>query len=89
MIDLKQAIKIAKEHGQDLFEGAAVSVEEFEREIYRGKEAWVITLALPRRADSVNPLSRLSLGSLEYKKFYIDLETGEMLGMKIRELANR
>ena len=98
MIDVKTAIQIAKDHAKDLFDGASVGVEEFERESYDGRPVWVITLSLPKRqaADSADappgalgPLSRLMNPSTEFKRFFVDEESGKILAMKIREFAYR
>lgn len=98
MIDVKTAIRIAKDHAKELFVDAPVSVEEFEHETYNNRPAWVITLGVPTRPSSapgvsfpgaVGPLSRLMTPSSEYKRFFVDEESGEILAMKIREFAIR
>ncbi len=98
MIDIKTAINIAKDYAKELFVNAPASVEEFEREDYSGRPAWVITLGVPARADSVprdpypgavSPLSRFMPPSLEYKRIFIAEDNGEVLAMKIREFALR
>ena len=88
--DLK-AIAIALDYASTLFVGVPASVEEFERDEYNGRQTWVITLGFPIRESEAQRNARLMTfyrpPALEYKKIYIDQSTGEVLAMKIRELA--
>jgi hypothetical protein len=88
MIDVKQAILIAKAKAQELLDQASSNVEEIERDSYNGRDTWSITLsfapalALPKRLAQLPDLR-------QYKRFLIDVETGELLAMKIREVASQ
>lgn len=79
MIQLKDAIRIAKEHAADLLGEAPYSVAEFEREDYNGRPVWVITLAAAT--------NQFQGTALEYRRFFVDENSGELLAMKIREFA--
>ena len=49
-----------------------------------------MTLGLPRdpgRLQSLAVLAALAADPLEYKRFLIDAETGELIAMKLREVA--
>ncbi|MCL4844246.1 MAG: hypothetical protein KJZ79_20505 [Bryobacteraceae bacterium] len=88
MIEIKDAIRIAKEHAADLLGEAPLSVAEFEREEYNGHPAWVITLgfSIPQSplASAMNQFQR---PALEYRRFFVDEANGKVLAMKIREFA--
>ncbi len=81
MIDVKEAVRIAKEKATEML-GQNGSLEEIERERYQGHEVWSITLGLPPKFVGFSM-------SLQYKRFLIDAETGELLAMKLRELASQ
>ena len=92
MIDAKQAVQIAKESAAELLGQvpAKSSLEEIERDSYKGRDVWWITLGLPRdpgRLQSLAVLAALAADTLEYKRFLIDAETGELIAMKLREVA--
>jgi hypothetical protein len=90
MIDAKQAIQIAKEKAADMLDQASSNVEEIERESYKGREIWSITLGLPQDPKQLGPLAQireLSADPLKYKRFLIDAESGELLAIKLREFA--
>jgi hypothetical protein len=58
-------------------------VEEIEREVYMARDAWAITL-------SGGPVKVIGLSFVTpYKRFFIDSDTGEVLGVVIRQLASR
>ena len=84
MIDAKQAVQIAKERAADVFASGPFNLEEIEREQYKEHDVWAITLSL-NRPTSMAQLANLS----EYKRFMIDVETGELLGVTIREFLMR
>lgn len=86
MIDVKQAVKIAKEKAVELIGHPPTVLEEIEREDYKGHDAWSITLSFP--APNANPFDALARGN-QYRRFLIDLETGELLAIKLREVAAR
>ncbi|MGA2145094.1 MAG: PepSY domain-containing protein [Bryobacteraceae bacterium] len=90
MIDAKQAIQIAKAKAAEMLDEAAAGVEEIEREQYKDREVWSITLSLPRDANPTpSPLiGQFAADPLQYKRFLIDAETGELLAIKLREVAS-
>lgn len=88
MIQLKDAISIAKKQAADLLGEAPLSVAEFEREAYNGQPAWVITLAFSApQGPLASAMSQFQKPALEYRRFFVDENTGELLAMKIREFA--
>lgn len=90
MVDVKQAVRSAKDYATEMLGWPDATVEEIERDTYKGREAWSITLSSPRRggAGSFNELMTPGT-SLDYKRFMIDVEDGSFLGITIRELTNR
>ena len=86
MIDAKQAILIAKARAAELLDQASSNVEEIERQVYDGHDAWSITLSFPPLVALPGHLAELA-ELRRYKRFLIDVETGELLAMKIREVA--
>ena len=78
MIDVKQAVQIAKEKAVEMLEKGSSNLEEVERDTYKGKDIWSITLSVARDVDP-----------LQYKRFLIDAETGELLAMRLREVVSR
>jgi hypothetical protein len=88
MIDVKQAVQIAKEKAAEMLDSGSASLEEIERETYKGRDVWSITLGLPRDLTTLPTILRYSAGLLEYKRFLIDVETGELVAMKLREVAS-
>ena len=89
MIDAKQAIRIAKEKAAEMLDQGSTNLEEIERESYNGREVWSITLSIPRDLNALAGLSRLAVGSLQYKRFLIDVDTGDLLAIKMREVASQ
>lgn len=92
MIDVKQAILIAKAKAAELLGQTASNVEEIERESYNGRDTWSITLSFVGDSNQnttlAQYLARLS-DPRQYKRFLIDGETGDFLAMKIREVASQ
>ncbi len=82
MIDVKEAVGIAKQKAVEMLEQDG-SLEEIEREPFKGRDAWSITLGF---APKFTPFSRIAS---EYKRFFIDAETGELMAMKLREFAEK
>ena len=81
MLNVKDAVTQAFAFTESLLDGSRVAnllLEEVEK---RG-DKWLITLSMP----SSHPLGALS-PNRDYKTFTIDAVTGEVLSMKIRELA--
>ncbi|MEQ1946791.1 MAG: hypothetical protein ABL995_06370 [Bryobacteraceae bacterium] len=80
MIDLQEAVFIAKQEATKILGPNQFSLEELERDVYKSRDVWSITLGLPKPALFLNQ-------ELNYKRFLIDVETGELLAIKIREVA--
>lgn len=87
MIDVKQAVQIAKEKAVEMLDKGSSNLEEIERDTYRGRDVWSITLSITR--DDPFGLAHLSVDPLQYKRFLIDTETGELLAMRLREVVSR
>lgn len=89
MIDVKQAVQIAKEKAADILEKPSAALEEVERESYNGREVWSITLSLPRDVNQMPGLTRLYAEPISYKRFILDAQTGELVAIRLREIASR
>ncbi len=89
MIDAKQAVVAAKHHAAAMLEQHRSNVEEIERDSYKGHDVWTITLSFPRNLDFISPTLQFAADPLQYKKFLIDFETGELVAIKLRELASQ
>jgi hypothetical protein len=85
MIGVKEAVQIAKQKAAEMLEVSS-SLEEIERDSYKGREVWSITLSMPSNGKS---LSELLSPGLQYKRFLLDAETGELVAMKLREFASQ
>ena len=89
MIDVKQAVQVAKAKAAEMLNQGSSNLEEIEREIYKGRDVWSITLSIPRDIEQIPGFARLSADPLQYKRFLIDAETGDLVAMKLREVASR
>jgi len=90
MINVQKAVQIAQEQARQVLGELHTNLEEIERETHNGREVWSITLSFPRQLsplDQLSPLARFSADTLKYKRFLIDIESGELVAIKIRELA--
>jgi hypothetical protein len=90
MIDAKTAFHFAKQHAANMLGDKGFRLEEIERDIYKDREGWRVTLGYPQDQkflDSVSPMRALGLGPLEYKLFLIDADSGDLVAMKLREPA--
>jgi hypothetical protein len=88
MIDMKQAVQIAKAAAIDVLNEGVDNVEEIEREVYKDRDVWSITLSVPRKFEKLNVLN-MSANPLDDKMFLIDVETGDLAAVRIREVASR
>jgi hypothetical protein len=88
MIDAKQAVQIVKEKAAEILNEPS-SLEEIERGSYKGREVCSITLGLPRDLTPLLPFAQLSADPVRYRRFLIDVETGELVAMKMREVASQ
>jgi hypothetical protein len=94
MISVKEAVQAARDYAREVLGDVDATVEEIERESYKKRGVWKITLGFPSKsyyADRAG-LDLLSRGewrfpSKDYKSILIDVQTGEPLAMKIRELT--
>jgi hypothetical protein len=89
MIDAKQAVQVARGKALEMLNQASPNLEEIERESYKGHDVWNITLSFGRDLNQLPPFARLATDPLQYKRFLIDVQTGELLAMKLREVASR
>jgi hypothetical protein len=55
MIDVKQAIQIARENAARLLDAGQASLEEIERDSYQGRDVWSITLSVKRDLMKFSP----------------------------------
>jgi hypothetical protein len=89
MIDAKQAVQRAKQSALEML-GSPTNLEEIERDDYKSRDTWIITLSLPQYAKPEASALGLSYWNpLQYKRFLIDAETGELIAIKLRELATQ
>jgi hypothetical protein len=84
MIDVKQAVESAKQYAFEILGSGTSTVEEVERDEYKNRQVWQITLGFPTSQYSAYPVPH---SVKDYKSFLVDVETGETLAMKIRELT--
>jgi hypothetical protein len=89
MIDVKTAIALAKASATEMLSREPVGVEEIERDEYKSRDVWAITLSIPRDMEQLSTYSRITAEPYYYKRFLIDAETGEVLAMKFRETAHQ
>lgn len=89
MIDVKQAVQISKAKALEILEKSSSNLEEIERDTYKGRDVWSITLSIPRDIDQLPVLARMSADPLQYKRFLVDAETAELLAIQLREPASR
>jgi hypothetical protein len=89
MIDRKQAVEIARAEAATLLGQGLSSLEEIEKDSYKGREIWSITLSLPRDMTQLTGLAQLTANPLQYKRFLIDAETGELVAMQRREVTSQ
>ena len=86
MIDVKEATAKAREHLESFFpESDHVQLEEVE--LSGEKDFWYITLSFHGSADSVAS-SLLVGGSVRYKVFKLDANSGEVISMKNRDIRD-
>jgi len=89
MIKVHDAVGIAKAKAAEILSATSASLEEIERDVYKDRDVWSITLGVPRDISQLSTFAQLSADPIQYKRFLIDVENGELLAMRIRELASR
>jgi hypothetical protein len=89
VIGVKDAVALAKAKAAEILDAKSASLEEIEREVYKDRDVWSITLGVPRDISQLSTFAQLSADLVQYQRFLIDAENGELLAMRIRELASR
>lgn len=90
MIDLKEATQVALSYFEEIYGEHAFSnvlLEEVERDEEDDTPYWFITIGFTDKQREGGPFGNLA-SSRRYKRFKIDAETGEVVSMKIRSVAN-
>jgi hypothetical protein len=86
MIDMKQAVQIARQRATELLCTQNVNLEEIERDEYAGRKVWAITIS--HYVDSPpTGFAVLRPPVRRYNRLFIDIEDGELLAMKLREVS--
>ena len=89
MVSVKQAFASAAEFAASVLEPDRLKdlrLEEVETAKANGADVWLITLSMPRPGP-LNAFAFNLKGTRDYKTFAVNKDTGEVLSMKIRELA--
>ena len=94
MVTVKDAVGMAIEFAQSVLGSSRtvdLRLEEVESIKVNGDDAWSITLSMPEPQTVSNLSTQLAAafgkGPREYKTFTVNAATGQVLSMKIRELA--
>jgi hypothetical protein len=90
MVSIKQAFLNAGEFAARVLEPERLTdlrLEEVETAEVNGADVWLITVSMVRPSPINNPLALPFTGLRDYKTFAVRKDTGEVLSMKIRELA--
>ena len=98
MVTVKEATAKAIEFAEAVLPGLlreAVALEEVDTSTKGPQSVWLITLSMPlqdksalRHLGLTNDITTvLGYGPRQYKTFAVSRKTGEVLSMKIRELA--
>ncbi len=93
MVDIKAAVAAAKAFAASTLEPTRDSqllLEEVEIGTVSGREVWLITLSHPKPVFNIHDnMANLASGrGRDYKTFSVDSDSGQVLSMKIRELAH-
>jgi hypothetical protein len=89
MISVQEAIQRAANFAKNVLDEARASdlrVEELEGSKLGGDDVWLITLSMPRESFTLGALESLRKPR-DFKTFTVHGTSGEVLSMKIRELA--
>jgi len=88
MVTVQEAFHRAVAYAREVLGGDDFTLEEVERDRYKDKDVWCITLGFPKRRPVPSELARVFANlPREYKTFFINADDGEVVAMKIRELA--
>lgn len=88
MVAIKDAVAKAVQFAASVLDPARtqdIRLEEVEMGEHKGEEVWLITLSMPIPTAISEVLG--GRRSRDFKTFTVHKETGEVLSMKIRELA--
>jgi len=98
MVSVKEATEKAIEFAKTVLHPAqatALRLEEIDTSKRDAESIWLITLSMPELSHMTSLMLQtpsitelLGPSRREYKTFAVSRETGEVLSMKIRELAN-
>ncbi|MGI8910877.1 MAG: hypothetical protein ACR2JR_10050 [Rubrobacteraceae bacterium] len=86
-IGVKEAVRIATSALRDLYEDVEIEDLLLE-EVERSGDSWNVTLGFARPFHGDELLPGLVPSQRAYKRIKIDTNTGEFLGMEIRELQS-
>jgi hypothetical protein len=84
---VQDAFQRAVAYAREVLGDKNFTLEEVERNEYRGHEVWLITLGFPKRWLPKSVEENIGGALREYKTFFINAQTGEPMAMKIRELT--
>lgn len=89
MITAKEAVEIAKKFAGEMIGKNPLNLEELERELYKDRDAWSVTLSFPQEPSIITAFSsQLGMQPLQYRRFLVDAETGDFIALKLREVAS-
>jgi hypothetical protein len=90
MVSIKQAFLNAAEFAASVLEPERLTdlkLEEVETAEVNGADVWLITVSMVRPSPINNALAFSFRGARDYKTMTVRKDTGEVLSMKIREIA--
>lgn len=85
MVTLQEAFTQAQAYAREVLGEKEYTLEEVEKDAYKGRQVWRITLGFPKRRATAPELMR-ALGTglpLEYKTVLVDAATGEPIALKL------
>lgn len=86
-INVKEAVRLAFEGVRDLYEGVELKGLLLE-EVERSRDVWLVTIGFNRPGGLSalgSSMSVVAPAGRTYKRVRIDAQTGEFLGMEIRQ----
>jgi hypothetical protein len=92
MLGAKEAVQVAKEKAAEMLGERAFNLEEIERDTYKSRDVWDITLSFvqnPENTLAFTTLANLSRNNLRYKRFLIASDDGDLVAIKLREVATQ
>ena len=88
MINAKEAVVIARKFAGEMIGKDPLNLEELEREVYKDRDVWSVTLSFPQEQSVINVFSQLGVQPVQYRRFVVDAETGDFIALKLREVAS-